>query len=93
MQMAVQTLGPIVSNLIGAGIVEPFNALMRDWADSLDIDASPYLVPPPAPPAAPPLGPPPSPEEERAAEGAGGPPPEEEGPPPDGVPPELAPQA
>lgn len=93
MQMAVQTLGPIVSNLIGAGIVEPFNALMRDWADSLDIDASPYLVPPPAPPAAPPPGPPPGPGEERAAEGAGGTQPEEEGPPPDGVPPELAPQA
>lgn len=60
MQMSVQTLGPILSQLVGAGIVEPFNALMRDWADSLDIDAAGYLVPPPAP-AMPPSPPPPQP--------------------------------
>jgi hypothetical protein len=83
MQMAVQTLGPILSNLAGTGMVEPFNALMRDWADSLDIDASPYLLPPPPPPAPPPAPPGlPSPPEQ-AAEGAGGPP---------QVPPELQPQ-
>ena len=83
MQMAVQTLGPILSNLAGAGIVDPFNALMKDWADSLDIDAAPYLLPPPPPPAPPPAPPGlPSPPEQ-AAEGAGGPP---------QVPPELQPQ-
>lgn len=83
MQMAVQTLGPILSNLAGSGVVEPFNALMKDWADSLDIDAAPYLLPPPPPPAPPPAPPGlPSPPEQ-AAEGAGGPP---------QVPPELQPQ-
>ena len=83
MQMAVQTLGPILSNLAGAGIVDPFNALMNDWADSLDIDAAPYLLPPPPPPAPPPAPPGlPSPPEQ-AAEWAGGPP---------QVPPELQPQ-
>jgi hypothetical protein len=60
MQMAVQTMAPILSQLAGAGVVQPFNALMRDWAASLDIDAEPYLLPPPAPPA-PPGMPPPSP--------------------------------
>ena len=88
MQMAVQNLGPILSNLAGTGMVEPFNALMRDWADSLDIDASPYLLPPPPPPA-PPAAPPglPSPAGPEAQEGGG---PEEE--PPPQVPPELSPQ-
>lgn len=84
MQMAVQTLGPILSNLAGTGVVEPFNALMSDWADSLDIDPSPYLLPPPPPPAPPPAPPGlPSPPEQ-AAEGAVGPGPQ--------VPPELQPQ-
>jgi hypothetical protein len=58
MQMSVQTLGPILSGLAGAGMVEPYNALMRDWADSLDIDSTPYMIPPPPPPAAPPSAPP-----------------------------------
>ena len=53
MQMAVQTLGPILSSLAGSGMVEPFNALMKDWATSLDIDANPYMLPPPPPPAPP----------------------------------------
>lgn len=87
MQMAVQTLGPILSNLAGAGMVEPFNALMKDWASSLDIDAAPYLLPPPPPPSPPPAPPGlPSPPEQ-AAEGAGGPPV------PPQVPGELQPQA
>lgn len=86
MQMAVQTMAPILSSLAGTGIVEPFNALMRDWASSLDIDATPYLLPPPPPPPAPP-SPSPSPDEQ-AAEGAGG-----GGEPVDEVPPELSPQA
>ena len=85
MQLAVQTLGPILSQLAGSGMVDPFNALMSDWADSLDIDAGPYLLPPPAPPTPPPAPPGlPSPPEQ-AAEGAGGPGPQ--------VPPELQPQA
>lgn len=71
MQLSVQTLGPILSQLVGAGVVDPFNALMKDWADSLDIDAAPYLVPPPPPPAPPP----PPPSGGMAAEGAGGAPP------------------
>lgn len=83
MQMAVQTLGPILSQLAGSGAVEPFNALMKDWADSLDIDATPYLLPPPPPPAPPGLPPPSG----QAAEGEGGPPP------PPQVPGELQPQA
>jgi hypothetical protein len=71
MQMAVQTLGPIVSGMIGAGVVEPYNALMRDWADSLDIDPTSYLIsPPPPPPVAPPTGSPPG---EQAAAGGEGP--------------------
>lgn len=53
MQQAVQTLGPILSGLVGVGMTEPFNALMRDWAASLDIDPTQYLIPPPPPPAPP----------------------------------------
>ena len=55
MQAALQNLGPVLSGLIGAGVVDPFNALVRDWADSLDLDATPYLVPPPPPPPEPPM--------------------------------------
>jgi hypothetical protein len=81
MQMAVQTLGPILSQLAGSGLTEPFNALIGDWADSLDIDAKPYLLPPPAPP--PPAAPPglPSPAGQDAQGAGGGPPPEEPLPP------------
>jgi hypothetical protein len=82
MQMAVQTLGPILSGLVSAGITDPFNALITDWADSLDIDATPYLVPPPAPPVPPPppltptnLPSPAGSEEEAAGAGGGEPPP------------------
>ena len=87
MQMAVQTLGPILSQLAGAGVTEPFNALMKDWAKSLDIDAAGYLLPPPAPPP-PPDAPPglPSPAGQAAQEGEGSPPPPQ---PPPQVPPEL----
>jgi hypothetical protein len=71
MQLAVQTLSPILSQLAGSGMVDPFNALMKDWASSLDIDPSPYLLPPPPPPApvaAPPQFPPT--DEQAAAAGA-----------------------
>lgn len=90
MQMSVQTLGPILSQLAGSGVVEPFNALMKDWATSLDIDATPYLLPPPPPPS-PPAAPPGAPSPPgQAAQGGGGPPPD--APPPAQVPPELSPQ-
>jgi hypothetical protein len=74
MQQAVQTLGPILSSLAtGMGNVEPFNRLMSDWANSLDLDASGYMLPPPPPPPPmlPPNGPPPP---EGDAPGGGGPP-------------------
>lgn len=69
MTLAVQTLGPILAPLATAGVVAPFNALMHDWATSLDIDATPYLIPPP--PEALPDPFPPSPDEPAAS--AGGP--------------------
>ena len=91
MQAALQTLGPILQGLVPMGVVDPLNALISDWADSLDIDARPYLIPPPPPPqppmppAGPQGGPPP---------GLPAPPPPNampaEGPPPS-VPPELSP--
>lgn len=74
MQAALQTLGPILQGLVPMGVVDPLNALISDWADSLDIDAKPYLIPPPPPPAPPEAGPPGPPVGE---EGAGGEPPPE----------------
>jgi hypothetical protein len=53
MQMAVQTLGPLLQPIAMAGMVDPMNALIVDWADSLDIDSTPYLLPPPPPPPPP----------------------------------------
>jgi hypothetical protein len=97
MTAALQNLGPVLSGLISAGIVDPFNALISDWADSLDIDAAPYLIPPPAPPMPPPGMPP----EGMPPGGPGAPPealpPEQApppGPPPDApqIPVEMAPQ-
>lgn len=60
MQMAVQTLGPVLQGLIPMGVVDPFNALISDWAKSIDVDPAPYLIPqpPPPPPAAPSPAPP-----------------------------------
>jgi hypothetical protein len=90
MQAALQNLGPVLSGLIGAGVVEPFNALIRDWADSMDLDATPYMVPaPPPPPMAPP------PDEVPPQGGAPGPqapeePPQE--PPPPEQPPQIPPE-
>jgi hypothetical protein len=96
MNNAMQVLGPVLQGLIGAGVVEPFNALIADWADSMDIDASAYMIPPPPQPdpmqqqmmEQPPEGAPPEelpPEEQQAL-----PPPEGEEPlPAPQVPPEL----
>ena len=92
----MQVLGPVLQGLIGAGVVEPFNALIADLADSMDIDASAYMIPPPPQPdpmqqqmmEQPPEGAPPEelpPEEQQAL-----PPPEGEEPlPAPQVPPEL----
>ena len=97
MSQAMQTLGPVLQGLIGAGIVEPFNQLVADWADSLDLDATNYMIPPPPTPpdpmmqqGMPPEGPPaegPPPEQQAL------PPPPAEGEPvpPAEVPPELQP--
>lgn len=74
MQAALQTLGPILQGLVPMGVVDPLNALISDWADSLDIDAKPYLIPPPPPPAPPEAAPPGPPVGEEGA--GGGPPPE-----------------
>ena len=72
MTLAIQTLGPILAPLASGGVVGPFNALMRDWAMSLDIDATPYLIPAPPPPPEAPLGLPPPPAGPQAASAAGG---------------------
>lgn len=64
MAMAFQTLGPLLQPLMAAGIVQPLNALITEWAKANDLDASPFLIPPPPPP--PPMPPP----------GPGAPPPE-----------------
>jgi len=77
MTLAIQTLGPILSPLASGGVVGPFNALMRDWAMSLDIDATPYLIPAPPPPPEAPLGLPPPPAGPQAASAAGGLPPDQ----------------
>ena len=96
MQMALQTLGPVLQQLIPSGVVDPFNALIKDWADSLDIDPTRYLIPPPpqAPPGMPPGMPPPQgqqpmPEDPSQDPNFIGPPPPPQGlpePPPEEVP-------
>jgi hypothetical protein len=53
MGAALQTLGPVLQQVAGAGNPGPFNALVAAWADSLDLDATPYLLPPPPPPPPP----------------------------------------
>lgn len=90
MQMAVQTLGPVLQQLIPQGIVDPFNALITDWAKSLDIDPKPYMIPPPPPP--PPPAPPGDPASAPPSDGNGPlPPGETGGGGPDQVPPEMMP--
>ena len=77
MNVAVQTLGPVLQGLIPSGIVEPFNSLMRDWAESMDLDVEQYLTP--APPQPDPMA-----AQQQAA-------PEGEQPPPEQASPEEAP--
>jgi len=76
-QAALQTMGPILQ---GAGAIEPLNALLAAWAESMQLNAQAFLIPPPPPPppAAPPGDPPPPP----GMESAGGGPPPDEPPPP-----------
>ena len=81
MTQAVQILGPVLQGLIQMGTVDPFNALMSDWADAMDLDASSYMVPPPPPPM-------PDPAMMQGMPPEGLPP---EGPPPSGPPPEQMP--
>jgi len=76
MGMAVQTLGPILQQFASMGQVEPMNALLSDWAKSLDIDPTPYLVQPPPPPEPAAQVPP------GQGEGGGAPMPEEQNEPP-----------
>ena len=53
MQMALQTLGPVLQPIAMQGMTGPMNALLAAWADSLDIDAKQFLLPPPPPPPPP----------------------------------------
>ena len=75
MQMAMQTLGPILQGLVPMGQVNPLNALITDWAKSLDIDPKNYLIQPPPPPPplpGPPSGPPASDQGEPPGPESGG---------------------
>lgn len=89
MQAALQVLGPVLQQMIPMGVVDPFNALISDWADSMDIDPKPYLVPPPPPPPEPPM--PPDVGMPMPPDGAPPdmPPPPDEPPPPPGEPPPM----
>ena len=49
MQMALQTLGPVLQPIAMQGMTGPMNALLSAWAESLDIDAKQFLLPPPPP--------------------------------------------
>lgn len=96
MQMAIQTLGPVLQQVAGAGQVEPLNALLSDWCKSLDIEPGPYMIqpPPPAPPQLPPADTPPGSGGPQGEPGGGGPlPPQDQGPPPEEPPPEGSPPA
>jgi hypothetical protein len=87
MQMAVQTLGPILQQVASMGQVQPLNALLQAWCKSLDIEYGPFMIQPPPPPA-------PMPGPEQASGGPppeGSPPPEEQAPPP-GPPPQVPPE-
>ena len=62
LQMAMQTMGPILQPIAMSGNPEPLNALLTAWAESLDIDPTGFLIPPPPPPPPPgdPMSAPPS---------------------------------
>jgi hypothetical protein len=56
LQIALQTLGPILQPIAMQGQVGPLNALLKDYCEAIDVDYTPYMIPEPPPP------PPPSPE-------------------------------
>lgn len=65
MQQAMQSLfQPLFQLAMQSGQVGPVNALLTDWARSIDLDAGKYTIQPPPPPAPPEAG-------------GGGPPPEQ----------------
>lgn len=54
MQSAMTSLFPFLSQIATAtGQVGPVNALITDWAKSIDLDASKYIIQPPPPPPMP----------------------------------------
>jgi len=54
MKEAMQNLfQPILQYSMSSGDVNPINALMRDWAKSIDLEAEAYLFQPPPPPPMP----------------------------------------
>ena len=54
LQIAIQTIGPVVQGLIPQGVVGPWNSLMRDYCDAIDVDPAGYMIPEPPPPPPPP---------------------------------------
>jgi hypothetical protein len=61
----------VLQGLIPQGIVGPYNALMKDYCEAIDVDASGYLIPEPPPPQ-PPSPPPGQAESASPAPGGGG---------------------
>jgi hypothetical protein len=62
MRQATQSLSQFFFQYAQAtGDVAPFNALVTDWAKSIDLDAAGYQLQPPPPPPPPGQGPPPGP--------------------------------
>jgi hypothetical protein len=58
LQIALQTMGPTLQNMLAQGVVGPWNALMRDYLEAIDVDPSGYMIPEPPPqPPQPPAGP------------------------------------
>jgi len=70
---------PTLQQFVGQGVVEPYNALIEDWAKANDLDPTRYMIEAPPPP--PPMG------EEMPPEGG----PMEEEMPPEEMPPEEGP--
>jgi hypothetical protein len=54
LQIALQTLGPILQPVAMQGQVGPLNALLKDYCEAIDVDYGPYMIPEPPPPPPPP---------------------------------------
>ena len=65
----LQTLFPFFQQLAMMGITGPYNALIKDWGDSIDLNTDAYMLnlPPPAPAPQPGAAPPSQPPQQRAA--------------------------